>query len=175
MSDHLLLGTLENVKDLTLRLNYFGPAPQWPDSWNQLTSITRLDMDCLLFGFGQNSRTRALLPFGIRSLVDVEVTARFDTFDGLGEEYLLFLVGCLPMLSRLQFNIEGHLSPMDESEENLHSRGKESVERLEAICTAVQLRTTGLGYPVFYKNIQNQTVKSPRDADILQVVVTFQS
>ena len=71
MSEFLPLETLRNVKDLTLRPE-LNVDPQWPDSWYQLTSMTRLELDCKI---ELECRLRALLHFRIKSLIDIGSTA----------------------------------------------------------------------------------------------------
>ena len=61
MTDILPLDTLQNVKDLTLKLCHIGHEPQWPEPWNQLTSISRLELNTQLNKF---ERLRALSPSG---------------------------------------------------------------------------------------------------------------
>ena len=172
MSEVLPLETLQSVKDLTLRLGHEEHKPQWPDSWNQLTSMTRLELDCPI---SRNGELRALLPFGTRSLRDVEVTAHFEMFDCSGEEYLFFLIGSLPVLSRLQISIKGLMHQRnDECQVEFLFRIKEGVERLKAICMAVQMRVPGLGYNVFEMRKKPSPVYSNLITDQAQMVITLQ-
>ena len=100
MGDVLPLGTLRNVKNLSLWLCH-GRVPQWPDSWNQLTNMTRLDLSCHIQDTFKGN-PHALIPLRIRSLIEVKVAVPFESFDISGEEYLVLLIGSLPVLSRLQ-------------------------------------------------------------------------
>ena len=178
MGDLLPLTTLRNVKDLTLRLDHFSLEAQWPDSWNQLTSMTRLDLDCQIGGY--ESGLRVLPPLRIKSLIEVRVMTHFESFESSGEEYLFFLIGCLPVLSRLQITVGGVIYPTnDVSEKNSHSKIEEGIESLKAICTAVQLRTSGMEYAILLMfqgaPTRNEIVTSVDAADLVRESVTLKS
>ena len=89
LSDVLPLKTLEKVKDLTLRLECTEREPQWPDTWNQLTSTTRLE---LVIRQEPLSEMPALpLPFMMNTLKYLEVTAEYARLHTLGEQELFCL------------------------------------------------------------------------------------
>ena len=109
--------------------------------------MTRLELACQSGGFDRG--LRVLLPFRIKSLINVKVTAHFELFDRLGEAYIDFLIGCLPVLSRLRVTIRGLIYNTDDMpQQKTPSRIIGRVERLKAICMAVQLRTSGLEYQI---------------------------
>ena len=176
MDDLLPLETLRNVKDLTLMLCHirFEDELRWPDSWDQLTSITRLKLHCFKEDIDNRLCTYVLLPFRIRSLTDVEFPADFDLFVSSGEEYLVFLIGCLPVLSRLHIILRGLVrDESGSSQKNSQSIIEEGIERLKVICTAVQLRTPGSHSTFVFVNY-DQKVESASAAEHLQVLVTLQ-
>ena len=143
MSDVLPLKTLEHVKDVTMKLAWVMHEPQWPDTWDQLTSITRLELDVWYPTMDSEDRSNVILPFSIESLVEVKVSAHYTLFEKSGEEYLLFLTGSLPVLSRLQLVIVEFPRQHDGSLESV------DFTKMQAICMAVQLRTPGLKYDIF--------------------------
>ena len=143
MRDFLPLGTLKNVRDLCLKV-FFKHKPEWPETWDQLTSITRLELKVWTQSDLLSPQPHPLLPFRIESLVDVSVTAHYGLFDTSGEDYLLFLTGSLPVLSRFQITIVDLPKRYDGSVECKTSKRLQ----LHAICKAVQLRTPGLEYTI---------------------------
>ena len=144
MSNGLPLESLRHLKDLSLKFYCAsGHAPHWPDTWDQLTSITRLEMDVWTHAPNGPSITYFLLPLRIKSLVKVSLTAHYDIFDKSGEEYLLALSDGLPVLSRLKIAIVNFPKKPDGPLEI------KDANRLLAICKAVQSRNPGLEYAIF--------------------------
>ena len=128
--------------------------------------MTRLDLEC----------RSALLPFGIRSLIDVKVTTHFGLFDSSGEDNIVSLIGCLPVLSRLQINIWRLITFRDETCAGVINsiRLEERLDRLEAICMAVQLKLPGLKYTIAFYTCDPGFI-SASAADHLQMIIIFQS
>ena len=114
---------------------------QWPNNWDQFTSLTRLE---LMIPPRSGSEMPSLLPFRIYSLIDLKVTVQYSGFHTCGEDELVSLIGSLPVLSRLQVNVDG-LSSFDGSLDREEEFYRE-IDRLNAICIAVQSRTQGLVY-----------------------------
>ena len=140
LSDILPLKTLEKIKDLTLILMCKEDDPQWPDTWDQLTSITRHKL-----GIRPEAKSgmSLLLPSRIESLIDLQVTVQYSSFHTFGDIVLNSLIGDLPVLSRLQVNIEGIKSITGSSDRERQFR---ETDRLDAICMALQSRRQGLEY-----------------------------
>ena len=101
MGDVLPLEMLRNVKDLSLMLRYMEHhEPQWPDSWDQLTGVTRLELECR--GLSPSlSDAFVLFPFKLKGLIDIKLTTTCNHFFVWGNDHLLALIGCYPRLSRL--------------------------------------------------------------------------
>ena len=149
MSELLPLTTLETVKDLTLRRRCLGNnEPQWPETWDQLTSITRLELNWLQPLY---SELYILPAIRMESLKDVEIVVHYNQCDETGEEYIKSLIGCLPLLSRLQITVAcltvakcGGSAAGDPAAEKADMER----ERLKAICIAVQSSMPGLEYTI---------------------------
>ena len=140
MGDFLPLETLKKVKDLTLMLRYYEHEPHWPDSWNQLTSITRLEWKCQV-ELASDPDAFVLFPFRMKGLIDIKLTTSYDLFYVSGEGDILSLIGCHPMLSRLQLLIVGQT--IIEWARFLRMRHFEFVKE---ICMAVEKKTPGLKF-----------------------------
>lgn len=95
--------TLAHVRDLTLRLISFTEGNlDWLVAYGQLTGLTRLSLNI-------SDGLRCYLPeclTEIEHLVDVQVTAGYKEFFREGKAYVISLLGSLPLLSRLQIDIE---------------------------------------------------------------------
>ena len=90
MGEFLPVETLENVRDLSLEIFCEDAAehwPQWPDAWNQLTSLTRLEISVFFHDpsfYPHVHTTHELFPIDIKSLVEVTLTANDEWLNGAG-------------------------------------------------------------------------------------------
>lgn len=122
---------------------------KWPDTWDQLTSITRLEVN---WRTPEESPIVYFVPVvKIESLIDVTIIMHYDLFDKSGEEYISSVIGSLPLLSRLQVAIDvltiaksaGSAAGCRAAEKAFRER-----ERVKAICIAVQSSTSGVEYSI---------------------------
>ena len=150
VSEWLPQETLENVKDLTLKLRSTGNNElQWPETWDQLTSITRLELNWQQHV--QYGIVYILPAIRLESLINFQIIMRYDQADISGEEYIKSLICCLPLLSKMQVTIEGlTLVSTWLRDHPLVRQNAEKAETerkcLDAICIAVQTSTPGLEY-----------------------------
>ena len=144
MSDLLPYKALEHVKDLTLKLGHRESEPLWPESWDQLTSITRLEMN-----WQKPDGVYFLPPVRLQSLKDVKFVLTYKLFDNSGEEYVNSLFGCLPLLSRIQVTIQSWLNCAETAAGSPAAENADTErKRVKAICVAIESCTPGLKHTI---------------------------
>ncbi len=146
LSAVLPLETLRDVRDLSIHCYWsHWDRLEWPATWGQAASVTRLDMKCFV-DFQYTLPAPGLLT-GMTSLREVTLCSAFKEFDKVGEAYVCQLTSSLPALRMLAVNITGvlaaeHRFPIKKCWRiRLHkSRGRwvwGAERRLERICKRV--------------------------------------
>ena len=139
---------LDTVRDLTVKLRGYN-KPQWPEAWDQLTTITRLELSYIPHTGGEE--VPFLPPVRAQSLVNIEIFVHYYLFASSGEGYVKTLFGCLPLLSKLQIIVikNAFLYGPERAAAIMRHR------QLEAICVGVQSSKPGLVYTIMEEPVQS--------------------
>jgi len=163
LNNVLPLETLKDVKELSITFDCFNYAqPEWPTAYCDLTSLTRLSYALVaVSAYPHSTGAYSHLPLflaDMKHLRDVQMAVGFQYLLRSGEADVAVLAYCLPLLFRLQIDIDGLQEAASSSLMwRLHcgisklSRGYLGwavAEWLERICVTVCKRVPMMGYAV---------------------------